>query len=332
MKKLLLLILIITCFRLFPKAQVDPHFSEYYIYPSWVNPALTGSFDGNVRVSAIYRSQWASIANGLQTIGVSADAVTNKDLNLGLGIFQQSAGTGYKYLNAAASLSYTGLKFGKDGENVIALGLQAGLINRRFDASKFQLGDQWNQVTGYVPDNVTGDQIGTKSSSVFDAGAGALWYNTGVTAKVHPYLGFSANHLTQPADNFTTGSVKGKLPVRYTVHGGVSIAVSQGFLINPNFLYLRQGTADEKMVGAYAQVKASDAVDVLGGVNVRFNDAVVPFAGMQFKNFLIGASYDVNTSQLGKSISNANSFELTLSYVFAKNKLLAPKYFSCPKL
>ena len=40
------------------KGQVDPHFSQYYVYPSWLNPALTGAFDGDYRVSGIYRNQW----------------------------------------------------------------------------------------------------------------------------------------------------------------------------------------------------------------------------------------------------------------------------------
>ena len=31
-------------------AQVDPHFSQYYVYPSWLNPALTGAFDGRYSV------------------------------------------------------------------------------------------------------------------------------------------------------------------------------------------------------------------------------------------------------------------------------------------
>lgn len=49
------------------KAQVDPHFSQYYMYPSWLNPALTGAFDGDYRVTGIYRSQWGNITNPFAT-------------------------------------------------------------------------------------------------------------------------------------------------------------------------------------------------------------------------------------------------------------------------
>ena len=69
--------IILICFAVFvgliTKAQVDPHFSQYYVYPSWLNPALTGAIDGDYRVSAIYRNQWGNIANGFSTIGLSGD-------------------------------------------------------------------------------------------------------------------------------------------------------------------------------------------------------------------------------------------------------------------
>jgi hypothetical protein len=93
------------------KAQVDPHFSQYYVYPSWLNPALTGAIDGDYRVSAIYRNQWGNIANGFSTIGLSGDFVTNKNLNFGGSVLQQTAGNGgFTYTTAHASIAYTGVR------------------------------------------------------------------------------------------------------------------------------------------------------------------------------------------------------------------------------
>jgi hypothetical protein len=108
--------------------------------------------------------------------------------------------------------------------------------------------------------------------------------------------------------------------------------VSDNFSITPNILYLRQGNAEEKMVGAYAQIRISDVSDFLLGGNYRFNDALVPFAGYYYKNFTLGLSYDVNTSQLGRNISTVNSFEVSLTYVGRKSKELAGKNFICPRL
>ena len=59
-------------------AQVDPHFTQYYVYPAWLNPALTGAFDGQYRVSGIYRSQWGNISSPFTTPGFSLEYTTER--------------------------------------------------------------------------------------------------------------------------------------------------------------------------------------------------------------------------------------------------------------
>ncbi len=333
MKKVFL-ILFAAAISFICKAQVDPHFSQYYVYPSWLNPALTGAIDGDYRISAIYRNQWSNIANGFSTVGLSGDVVTNKNLNFGGSILQQTAGNGgFTYLTAHASIAYTGVKFGINGNQRLVFGLQAGMVQRRFNTSKFQFGDQWFAATGYNPNTPTTDIIANPSSTVFDAGAGMVYYDAAPNKKANIFLGFSANHITQPDDKFLSSSVvTTKFPIRYTVHGGVKINASEVLSITPNLLYLRQGNAEEKMLGAYAQIKASAITDVLLGFNYRFDDALVPFAGFYYKSFTLGLSYDINSSQLSKNIGTANSFEFSLSYTGRKNKELSGKNFICPRL
>ncbi len=121
--------------------------------------------------------------------------------------------------------------------------------------------------------------------------------------------------------------------MRYTAHAGVKLALSETFSLTPNALYLRQGNASEKMVGAYAQLKASDNTEFLLGGNYRFKDAIVPFAGFYYKSIVLGLSYDINQSDLGKSVSNTNSFEISLSYTGRKSaKQAEAKNFVCPRL
>src|SRR5436190_16826245 len=86
------------------KAQVDPHFTQYYVYPAWLNPALTGAFDGDYRVTGIYRTQWGNISSPFSTPGLSADFTTNKNSNFGASVLNQTAGDGgYNYLTAYGS-------------------------------------------------------------------------------------------------------------------------------------------------------------------------------------------------------------------------------------
>lgn len=313
-------------------AQVDPHFSQYYAYPLWLNPALTGAIDGDYRVSGNYRNQWSNITKAFSTAGVSADFVTNKNLNLGLNILNQSAGdAGYNYLNAYASVAYTGIRFGSQGYQRLVLGLQAGVLNRRFDRSKFQFGDQWNPITGYNPSNATGETISRNSSLVFDAGAGALFYDGDPGKNINPFLGFSAFHLTRPDDPFVAGS-KQQLPIRWAVHGGLRFTVSEVLSITPNALYMKQSNQDEKMVGAYAQIKANTFTDLLVGMNYRFNDAASPFVGFHYQNMTIGISYDANTSKLGSLANASNAFEISLSFTGRRSRQLPSENFFCPRL
>jgi hypothetical protein len=61
-------------------AQIDPHFSQYYVYPSYLNPALTGAFAGQYRVAGIFRNQWSNVGSAYSTKGISSDFTTDKNI------------------------------------------------------------------------------------------------------------------------------------------------------------------------------------------------------------------------------------------------------------
>src|ERR1700761_8373732 len=88
-------------------AQIDPHFSQYYAYPLWLNPALTGVFSGDSRVTANFKSQWASVDNAFQTAAISADTHINNRASIGINILDQQAGSiGYNYLAGYGTFGY----------------------------------------------------------------------------------------------------------------------------------------------------------------------------------------------------------------------------------
>jgi type IX secretion system PorP/SprF family membrane protein len=315
-------------------AQVDKHFSQFYAYPLWLNPGMAGVMDGDYRVTAVYRNQWSNVMTPFTTVGLSADFTTNKNLAFGVSLMNQTAGEGgYRYLNGYATVVYNGIRFGTDKNQVISIGLQGGFFTRNFDRSKFQFGDQWNPVTGYDPGTATGDVISLKSSSVFDAGGGISYSDGRFDRKVNFFGGFAAFHLTNPVESFVTAgssNTKAFVPRRYVVHAGARIQVNDNLSVTPNALFMKQGTAQEKMLGVFGQVRANDYTDFLLGLNYRFDDAVSPYVGVAFQGFVVGASYDVNASDLGKSATGTNSLELSLTYIGRKSgKPL--RYLSCPR-
>ncbi|MBS4043468.1 MAG: PorP/SprF family type IX secretion system membrane protein [Chitinophagaceae bacterium] len=328
------LVLLTVLFSVNTQAQVDPHFSQYYVYPQWLNPALTGVMDGDYRVAAIYRSQWTNIDNGFVSIGVAGEIATSKNLNFGVGLFQQSAGNGgYKYFTPYASVAYTGIKFGKQGTHHITIGINGGVINRRFDLSKFKYGNQYNPIVpgGFDPSILSNEVILNPSQTALDLGMGILYFDATPYKKSNAFVGFSVAHLTQPTDKFTSNS-DARVPMRFTLHGGLRINLSERVSLTPNALYLKQGTAEEKMIGAYAQIKGGEGFDFLCGANYRFKDALVPFAGFYYKDFVLGLSYDANTSDLGRMAGATNSFELSLSFTGKTRRSLSDQPFICPRL
>ena len=60
----------------------DVRFTQYYTLSSWLNPALSGQYDGKYRLSALYRDQWrGALENSLSSFGFNAD--TQFDLKKG---------------------------------------------------------------------------------------------------------------------------------------------------------------------------------------------------------------------------------------------------------
>jgi type IX secretion system PorP/SprF family membrane protein len=316
-------------------AQTDPHFTQNYTFPMYINPALTGSSDGDYRVSAIYRTQWGSISNAYRTVGASFDARTNKNVALGINVLNQSAGDGgFNYLCSYVSFAYTGIKFGTDNNQRVVLALQGGLMNRRVNPTKFKWGEQWNPITGYSPGNPITETFTSTSSTVFDFGAGALYFDASPDKRSNFFAGFSVYHLNKPKDPIiaTQSADLNIIPMRYVVHGGLSFNISERTAVIPHALYMRQGTASEAMVGIYGQFNVNEETDFMIGGYYRNKDAIAPFVGFDWKNFIVGLSYDANTSKLSSLTRNVNSFELSLSYIKRDNARSIFDFIRCARL
>jgi type IX secretion system PorP/SprF family membrane protein len=316
-------------------AQTDPHFTQNYTYPMYINPALTGSSDGEYRVSAIYRSQWGSISNPYRTTGVSFDARTNKNIALGVNLLNQSAGDGgFNYLNTYGSIAYTGVKFGKDNYRRIVFAMQVGMINRRVNPSKFKWGEQWDPITGYNESNPTTESFARSSATTLDMGTGVLYFDAAPGKKTNAFGGFSVFHINKPKDPIvsTQSTELNTIPARYTLHGGLSYNLSERTRIVPHALFMHQGSANEVMIGVYGQLNVNGETDLMVGGYYRYKDAIAPFVGIDWRDFVVGLSYDANASKLSGMARHVNSFELSLTYVKRSGTQSIFDFIRCARL
>ncbi len=310
-------------------AQVDPHFSQYYADPLWLNPALTGVINGDARVNANYKNQWASVNNAYQTGALSVDYRSTDKVSLGLSILDQSSGgNSFNYFSAYGSFGY-GITISADGNQRLNFGVQAGIINRSFDLSKLQFGDQFSSSTGYDPGISSYENFSSSATTVFDANAGIFYYDGDPLNTVNPFGGVSVGHLSRPRDPFSDVA-SSKIPIRYTVQGGLRIHINDFFDLTPNALYIRQQQAEIKALGAYSEFKLQDDNGLILGALYRMGDAAVVDVGYHINSLIIGASYDINTSSLNRATSGQGGIELSLSYVFHKH-LQEPEPI-CPRL
>jgi type IX secretion system PorP/SprF family membrane protein len=310
-------------------AQIDPHFSQYYIQPMTMNPAFTGAFDGDYRVSAIWRSQYG---NTLNTRGLSAEKTTNKNANFGFNLVNQVSSDGaYSYTNGYLSFAYTGVRFGKNADHYLVMAMQLGFISRKFDVTKMQFGSQWVSGVGFDGSGSSNETFLKPQVTSFDAGAGIAYYDATPNKTVSFFGGISAYHITQPDNPYLTNGNQSKLEIRYSVQAGMRIAASDLVSIVPTVIYMQQGDAQERMGGVYFQIYANESTDVMFGSYYRIGDAFTPFAGVYYKGLTFGLSYDVDASAKSAAGSKGNSLEVSISYVGKKKSSMGVNRFYCPR-
>jgi type IX secretion system PorP/SprF family membrane protein len=308
-------------------AQVDPHFSQYYAYPLWLNPALTGVVDGDMRFTANVKSQWANIGNGYKTAAISGDFRTSDKVALGFNMINQGAGSaGYNYFAGYGSFAYQ-VAISANGYHKLNFGVQAGIINRSIDASKLQFDDQYTPGVGFDPTIQTSDNMAATNGMIFDANAGIFYYNGDPSSNINIFAGASASHLA-PSKQVTTDGLSGSLPFRYTFHGGLRIRAAFAD-ITPHAMYVGEQKNKIIAAGLNLEFKMQENYSFIVGGMYRVNDAAVANTGFHLKNMIIGMSYDFNNSLLQSAINRQGGYELSLSYVFTHR--LANREQVCPR-
>lgn len=316
----------------------DPNFSQFFASPLTLNPALTGKFDGLYRIAGNYRNQWPTIDNAFTTYTASFDAGILKNRipeydQFGIGVlgFADQAGDGALKTNAAAiSVAYH-KSLDENGYNQIGAGFQGGFVSKRLDVTRLTFEDQLTTsgFTAPTSEIFAGKQV---SVSYFDMNAGVL-YNGSSNGYNNYYLGASMYHINRPKESFE-GDQYFLLNARITLQGGGKIPVGQYNYLHFSAIHSMQAKAHNTEIGgAYAlnlNADEENPTTVYFGSWFRFNDAVIPYIGLEFGNFQVGATYDVNISSLKPGSNARGGAEISLIYIKKPTDPNAKK-LNCPK-
>ncbi len=310
------------------QAQLDAHFTQYYAYPVWVNPALTGVIDGSSRVTVNYRQQLPGLYAPMITKGVTADFSLPKNFGLGVtALNQSSSDAGYQNTNAYLSFSY---RVRLSAYGILSGGFQMGVINKKVDPNKFQFGNQFNPVIGYDPTIPSNEIFAFRSATSFDGSVGLMYFDGDPKKSYNPFIGVSLYHPTKPVNRFLSGGENNTIPMRYTIHGGMRVQLSNRAELIPHALYMKQGTASELAGGMVCNLMIEQGKDIIVGGMYRHKDAVAPSIGLRFNGLTIGLSYDVNISDLKTASSSNGGYEISIS--FTSQKKIPDTRFICPRL
>jgi type IX secretion system PorP/SprF family membrane protein len=318
------------------KAQ-DPNFSQFFASPLTLNPALTGKFNGQVRAAGNYRNQWPTINNAFTTYTVSADfGILKNNIpeidQFGIGImgFSDQSGNGIlknNYLSLSTAY-HKGLD--ENGFNQLGLGFQTSFVNKRLDITNLKFEDQLTSLgfTGVTSEVFSANQINVK---YLDVNAGILFNGTS-NGDNNYYAGVSMYHINRPKETFNGGQFY--LPARVTFQAGGMLPVGQYDGIHFSANHSRQANATNTVVGGAYMLNMNqdngNPTNIYLGSWFRFGDAVIPYVGLEFGEFHIGATYDVNLSSLKPASNMRGGAEISLIYVKQPRDPYAKK-LNCPK-
>ncbi|MET0300423.1 MAG: PorP/SprF family type IX secretion system membrane protein [Flavitalea sp.] len=321
---LLIILILVQAPMLFAQ---DPNFSQFFVSPLTLNPALTGKFNGDFRAAGNYRDQWPAISKAFITSTISLDApiLRSKISELdtwGVGLLAMTDKTANGILSTNMISFTTAYHKGidEDGLNSIGLGFQATYNTKRLDGTKLNFEDELDQFGGWtIP---SGETIDNQQVNLgyFDVSIGAL-FNGSTDGYNNYYLGASVYHINKPRESFT-GDIFYTLAPRVTLNAGGALPIGdRSRTIYLSSLVSRQaGASNIVLGGAVGFLLNGDEErpnNFYAGLWTRFNnvnDAVIPYIGLEFGDFRLGASYDVNISSLKTASQSRGGLEISLIY------------------
>ncbi len=323
------------CFSTSIMAQ-DIHYSQFNATIQNLSPAQTGLFDGDWRLNGNFRSQWAAIPVPYKTFSIAGDTrlktkMQNDVPAAGIQINADQAGDSkFTTLQVVLSGAYI-KKLNKDSTHFLSVAFQPGFTTRSFNVNALSFDAQYN---GDVYDKSLPNQENfPKTRMTYLEIGGGLAYLWRKSNRQLINIGFSALHLNTPKQSFFNDK-EVKLDVKTNISGMAEFPIAEKLDLLPTFLYQQQGKFTECVLGGFGKyyLKPIDGLPtaVSLGAFYRLKDAFIVVANMNYKNYTVGVSYDVNTSKLVAATNQRGGFELSVIYIFKKAVPFIAKKRVCP--
>jgi type IX secretion system PorP/SprF family membrane protein len=316
----------------------DPHFSQFFMAPNFLNPALTAASKSDWRIMGNLRQQWGNagtpyntqvIAGEMKLLGRDTyNPSENNPNTLAIGgafMLDQSMYGAFKSTYAIGTLAY---KAFLTNEQSISIGMHGMYGNRVIDYSRLTFGEQFTS-GGFDASFPSGEQALSTMKPFFSLGAGLLYSYS--TDELNIEVGAAAYHLNSPKQSFLNDPSQ-IVPKRYVAHANIEYPVSDLLSLNFNSCYQIQALPSYFSIGGalgFDLTGEKNSVLFAGGW-FREGDSFYPYLGWNIGMVQIGFTYDVTHSKQNLGPSIPRSFEMSFA-VRQKSDPDRKTGVSCPR-
>jgi len=347
LKKYFLLIFLSAIF-LAPTYGQDFHYTQYFMSPLGVNPALAGAYNGSYRINGIYRDQYrGSSGTPFGGFSLNVDApiirgIRKQDwIGVGLRIEQNTSGSlGQKLNFYGLGVAYH-LALNKKQNSIFTLGAQYGtggykygqLVNGDTGHSivNGELSDTESMFSGGQGTNPNpGDPI--DGGSLTDLTVGVLYNLKNPKAGSDFKLGVSVEGILNPNRGKDRLDKKG---IGLNGFGSYEMTMNKKASLTSGLYYYTNKKASALIVNSIYnyKLKPGDKMILHGGLGLRNIRAALIYLGATFNGIRVGIGYDLDIGASTPATNNHKSIELGVTYIGKIYKKPKPKpIIYCPRL
>lgn len=291
----------------------DAQLSQYDAAPVIFNPANTGMLKyTDLRVAALYRTQWSSIATSFNTFGISFDMAVNDRWGVG-GVFVNSdAANVIATSNFLGSVAYQ-VSNPDNKKYILSAGMQLGVLYKRINTNEMIFDSQFD---GFNFDNNINsmESFDRFGKVMLDANMGFSFKSTDRSKRINPFADLAVFNVTTPDESFL-GSQESRLPMRWMAQAGARIEVNDKIVFDASVIGMKQRQAEQLLINAlgYFDIQGTP-YQVIGGASYRTSDAAIIHAGIRHNANIFRLSYDINTSPLNAYSNNRGALEFSVIY------------------
>lgn len=328
MKRLLLLILFSQFISEKAESQ-DFIFSQYFASQPYLNPSMTGFFDGSYRIVGHYRMQWAPVESGISTYGVSGDIKLGENhqsgdyVGLGIGLYRDDVYGLIANNTARLNASYT-KSFGYNTKSYLSLGTNLGMDFRQVNTSQF------------VTSNGDAESPQNENKFVPNLGLG-INYQVVFPEAVNFFIGGAVDHIV--SDNISIFNNEQQNAKRITAYTSARLKSAKTIYLLPAFLLSMQeahrqinfGVSTQLLMREYHNNKSNIQIGLYTRLGNESLDAIIGMLRYEINGLQLGLSYDHNVNELNSVTNGFGALEMSVGYIGLINKVIKSRT-ECPDL